>query len=362
MMNSSHLMNKLEIEGMQSLIDLLAQVPALNREDIQAEPRQTPDGAVDFLLKVQYNGKPHVIVAEVKTTAPPKEVRSSILGLQKVVRDYGKEAVPLLLAPYLSPEARAICQDHEVAYLDLEGNCRLSFDTIFIDRRVPTKPVLQRREFKSLFSPKSAQVLGMMMRNPSRSWKVHDLSAESSVSVGHVSNVRTALLDKEWAKIDDDGFFLAQPDAILDAWREMYTGLSGQDFRFYTTLHGSALDEKIRTMFGQIVFTKGAAVLASFSAAKWIAPYVRTGNEYFYANGEGLAFLKEHLKLVPATKGENVVVTLLEGENFYPHIENPAPDIFCTDVVQTYLDLWASGERGREAAEHLRNEKLAWKR
>ena len=40
----------------------------------------------------------------------------------------------------------------------------------------------------------------------------------------------------------------------------------------------------------------------------------------------------------------------------------PAPGSVCTGPVQTYLDLAAAGERGREAADHLRQEKLAWHR
>jgi hypothetical protein len=38
----------------------------------------------------------------------------------------------------------------------------------------------------------------------------------------------------------------------------------------------------------------------------------------------------------------------------------PAPGVICTSPIQTYLDLAAAGERGREAADHLRREKLTW--
>ncbi|OGQ57881.1 MAG: hypothetical protein A3J24_06020 [Deltaproteobacteria bacterium RIFCSPLOWO2_02_FULL_53_8] len=366
MLNSFDLVKKLEKEAVADLTSMLVQVPALNQEDIQVEPRHVPDGAVDFLVTVQYNGKTYVIVADIKATAPPRKVRSSILDLQKATRYYGQDAVPLIVAPYLSPEARAICREYEIGYLDLEGNCRLSFGSVFIDRSVQSKPVAQRREFKSLFSPKSARVLSVMMRDPSRPWKVQALSAEAHVSVGHVSNVRTALLEREWAKIEEDGFSLLAPDGILDAWRDAYSPPQGRQYRFYTTLHGSSLEKKIREMFARIpfatTFTNGVVMLASFSAAKWISPYARTGSEYFYANDTGLALLKEELKLTPTTKGENVLITLLEDENLPVNFEHPAIDIICTDPVQTYLDLWASGERGREAAEHLRNEKLIWKK
>ena len=50
---------------------------------------------------------------------------------------------------------------------------------------------------------------------------------------------------------------------------------------------------------------------ASFSAAHWLAPYGRTGTQYFYADEVGLEHLQSALKLSAISKGENVVVTLL---------------------------------------------------
>ena len=37
-----------------------------------------------------------------------------------------------------------------------------------------------------------------------------------------------------------------------------------------------------------------------------------------------------------------------------------APGAVCTSPIQTYLDLSIAGERGTEAAEHLRQERLSW--
>ena len=41
-----------------------------------------------------------------------------------------------LSAPTCLKESRAICTDHDVAYLDLVGNARLAFDTVYIERAV----------------------------------------------------------------------------------------------------------------------------------------------------------------------------------------------------------------------------------
>jgi hypothetical protein len=82
--------------------------------------------------------------------------------------------------------------------------------------------------------------------------------------------------------------------------------------------------------------------------------------QYFYADNAGFERLQVGLKLSPASKGENVVVTLPKDQGLFRDIIEPAPGAVCTGPVQTYLDLTAAGERGREAAEHLRKEKLTW--
>lgn len=131
---------------------------------------------------------------------------------------------PVLVAPFLSSVAQALCREQGVGFLDLdlEGNARLAFDAVFIERAVASKPAAERRELKSLFKPKSAQVLTVMLRDPTRSWQVAELAEAADVSLGHVSNVRSGLLDREWAQVSHQGLFLSAPDRLLDAWREAY--------------------------------------------------------------------------------------------------------------------------------------------
>jgi hypothetical protein len=132
-----------------------------------------------------------------------------------------------------------MCVEKNIGYLDLEGNARIAFGGVFIERIVTDKPVAEQRELKSLYRPKSAQVLRTMLREPGRAWRVTMLSEASGVSLGHVSNVRTGLIDREWARAADDGLVLSEPDALLDAWRDGYTAPPGERLRFYTPLHGS---------------------------------------------------------------------------------------------------------------------------
>lgn len=103
-------------------------------------------------------------------------------------------------------------------------------------------------------------------------------------------------------------------------------------------------------------------MFASFSAARWLAPYARTGSQYFYVDEAGLDALRNALKLSTTAKGENVVVTLPKDRGLFRDAVETASGFVCTSPVQTYLDLAAAGERGREAADHLRQERLTWPR
>ena len=54
------------------------------------------------------------------------------------------------------------------------------------------------------------------------------------------------------------------------------------------------------------------------------------------------------------------MITVLKYPELLRDTDEPAPGAVCTSPIQTYLDLANAGERGREAADHLRREKLKW--
>ena len=360
MLKAHESMKEKEFETLatDALRNLLGQVPVIKLKDLKLEPSE-PDPGVDGVAQINVSGKPHTLVYKCKSNGQPRNVRTALLQLRDHVSRLGKNLTPILIAPYLSPEAQALCRESEVGFLDLAGNARVVFNGVFIERIVSNKPPTARRELKSLFKPKSAQILRVMLRNPRRVWRVTELAEAADVSLGHVSNVRTALLDREWARVSSEGVSLSQADKLLDAWREAYEPPTGRRLHFYTTLHSSAFEEAARKAL-RADESGGQAIFASFSAAQWLAPYARVSTQFFYADDAGLYRLQELLKLSSASKGENVVITVPKDYGLLLDTIEAAPGILCTSPVQTYLDLTASGERGREAADHLRREKLTW--
>lgn len=359
MLKMSNSVKDLEKQAAGALTSLLEEVPAIKVRDVSIAPGG-PDRGIDILARINVSGQRYSIVCEVKSSGQPRHVRTGLLQLRNYVAHHAPGSLPVFIAPYLSAEARALCRDEKVGFLDLEGNARLVFDGVFIERLVPSKPAAALRELKSLFKPKSARILRVLLRNPDRAWRVAELAGTAQVSLGHVSNVRSALIDNEWAKLSEGGFVLSKPDDLLDAWREAYESPAEWREGFYTTLHGRSFDEAARHALGR-KSGSGQIAFASFSAAQWLAPYGRIATHYFYVESDAIDRLKRDLKLASAQKGENVVVMVPKDSGLFLDIVEAAPGAVCTSPVQTYLDLAQAGERGREAADHLRREKLSWK-
>jgi hypothetical protein len=220
-------------------------------------------------------------------------------------------------------------------------------------------PFATKREQRSLFFPKSARLLKLLLQR-NASWKVADLAQAAKVSLGQVSNVRRALMEREWAQTaTGEGLHLTQPNALLDAWRDGGLHAPSVALRGYTLKHGRALDEAIEAAFSDSTLTGDSRILlASHSVARRAAPYARVAGEYFYATEGGQRLLERHLDISPADKGENITIYRPGDEGLWMETMPLRAPLHGTGPIQTYLDLLTTGERGREAAEHWRTEKI----
>lgn len=359
-MNILDSVKSIEYQAVAALGAALGKVPAIVVGTIEPES-SPPDAGNEIRADIHLSGRSYTLLCKVENNGQPRLVRMASLVLRDRIERGGIDAVPILIAPYLSPASRAICEEHGIGFLDLMGNARIAFDSVFIDRTVADKPPSERRALQSLLGPKATRVLFTMLRDPPRAWRVAELAETAGVSLGHASNLRKALIEREWAGEVVGGTALLDPDALLDAWRDGYRRPAGRRLGGYTHLHGRSLDAAVRDALGGEA-AKCRAIFASFSAARWLAPYGRAGTDYFYADEDGAGRLMDMLRLSSADKGENVEITIPKDAGILEGHVEPAPGIFCTNEIRTYLDLCHAGERGREAAEHLRREKLQWRR
>ena len=326
-----------------------------------------PGYPLDAWIDFEHDEICYALLMEGKADGAPRFARSVIYQLESCIahlhrsehQDVTRQFIPMLVSSYLSPESRSICLDHNVAYLDFCGNAHLAFGNVHIERSVPDRPKSEARSLRSLFTPKAGAILRVLLRDPPRAWRVTDLAEAANASLGHVSNVRKALLDQEWAKVRKDGLALAQPGALLKSWRDDYHHPSAHYVSGYTVFHGNQLHDRLSGSLNPGPQSP-RAICASNSAAQWFAPYVRGGTHSFYADEPGARILKETLQLTHAAQGANVILHIPKDETLFDDAVQPVSNIFCTSPVVTYLDLWNGSDRDREAADHMAAKCFPW--
>lgn len=354
---------------MDAVQKLLRNVPSVQVESVKYQHRIGDNLQVDGRVGLSHGGTSYQLLVEVKSDGAPRHVRSGVFQLKGYVAhihqlgaaEAHERWIPLLASPYLSPRSRAICTDHDVAYLDLVGNTHLAFGAVYIDRAVADQPKSETRALRSIFTPKAAAILRVMLRYPDRPWRVVELAEEAQASLGHVSNVRKALLSRELIEKGDDGVVLTDPDGLLKLWRGNYRQPLGRRIKGYTRFHGRQLDERLRGKLNPYPHAP-RAIYSSNSAAGWLAPFARDGTCSFYADEQGTQLLRDVLELTPAAIGPNVALFEAFDNSLFADAVEPSPGIFCTSPLTTYLDLWNGNERQREAASHLAEEFFPWLR
>ncbi len=354
---------------MDAAQDLLGTVPSVQVGPVKYQHKIADNLQIDGRIEFSHGGTSYQLIVEVKSDGAPRHVRSGVFQLKGYVAhlqqfghtEMGQRWIPMLASAYLSPQSRVICTDCDVAYLDLVGNAHLSFGDVYIDRAVAVQPKSETRSLRSIFTPKAAAILRVMLRDPGRPWRVVELAEKAQTSLGHVSNVRKALLSRELIEKRDEGVVLVNPDALLKTWRENYRRPRGHRIKEYTRFHGTQLDKRLRGKLNP--YRHGPRVIYSLnSAAGWLAPFARDGTHAFYADEQGTQLLRDVLELTPAPIGPNVVLCEPFDDSLFDGAAEPSPGIFCTGPIITYLDLWNGNERQREAAAHLAEEFFPWLR
>src|ERR1039458_5364052 len=211
-------------EAADRLLETVREAPFLADASIRRE-RARGDSRIDFVFSIRAATIDRRLVCEVKSSGQPRIARETCLDLVDYARS-DKRAYPVFIAPYISPEAASICEGYGVGYLDMAGNCRLVFDRVFIRREGYRKSAIQKRDLRSLYSPKAERVLRVLLTAGKRSWKMQELADEADVSLGQIANVKKILADREWIDIEPSGFSLRSLEdealPMLKEWAANY--------------------------------------------------------------------------------------------------------------------------------------------
>ena len=327
----------------------LERVPFLRIESVSMEPKG--DLMVDFLVTLTLaSGNKKDLIVEIKNNGQPRIAREAVNQLLRYGEIY-PGSYGVFIAPYISLQAAEICSKDGIGYVDLAGNCRLSFDQVYIEQRGNPNPFSEKRDLRSLYSPKAERVLRVFLCNPEKVWKTQDLAEEAKVSLGQVANIKKLLVDREWIFTSRDGFSLREKEKLLEEWSQNYTYRKNKVRDFYTIKNLLEIEADL----AEVCNERGIKyALTGFSGAARIAPAVRYQRAMTYLDGD-IDDIASTLQMKEVPSGANLMIlTPYDDGVFYRAQE--FDNIKIASPVQIYLDLKEFRGRGEEAAKAVLDE------
>lgn len=330
----------------EAIRECFDEVPFIQIKQIN-EKRTNAESSPDFVLRLKtppYGEK--TIVVEIQSSGQPRLARIIINKISSAT-DY-PDSYGVFVAPFISDNTSILLREHGMGYVDLAGNCFISFHGVHIHKKGKANPFLTKRRLGSLYEAKASRVIRVLLSDPRRPWQLKTLAEEAQISLGHAHNVKQELADREWIKAEPNGIRLLEPAALLKDWSEHYNYLQNKSHHFYSLCSLSELEHNMADACRELGIRYA---LSAFSGAARVAPFVRYHRITAYVDGH-VAALSRLLELKQVTSGENVTLLIpYDFGVFYHSREIDAVRI--ASPIQIYLDLIASPGRGEEAAAFL---------
>ena len=345
----------LETELLRSLPRLL---PSL-RVTRTSRGRGTGSSPAGLLVDVTTPmGKRRRLVVGVRVAEPPSRVRDTLRRLKGAVTRQ-PSGYPVLASSFFSPRVREICREEGVGYLDLAGNCFLRLDHFYLEKIVEKNPFPIPGRPPSLFSPVSSRILRALLEEPQRPWTVTELSQATGTSLGQTSNVTRRLLDEAYLTKAQRRLRLAQPAALLDAWREHSSSAATAYHAYYSF---ERTPDPLMARVAAVAQAKSwRYALTSFAAASLVAPFVHGVGvvQWYVPDGAAVEEWVQALDLRPAESGPNVILRVPYDSGVFYRTQI-VQGLSLVGNIQLYLDLSHESARAREQAEFLRKATLTF--
>jgi len=290
------------------------------------------------------------------TEGHPQEVNRFLQHMREHMPQLpGPRALPVLIAPYLSQEARALCAGSGVGCFDLAGNARLEVDGVYVDIGGRPNPYVRERHIRSPFSGKSERVVRTLLLNPEKRWKMRELAHAAGVSLGLASMVTTDLAEMHVVSKGRDGLTLFDGGELLNAWAQEYD-LRRSNYRIFRSRYQSAYLERILGEVDAVLQERYALTL--WSAAHHLLHEGETPQHlalYWAGNPDDLAPMLGLGNV--GTVNVFIFAPYDAGVLWKPH---ELGGIKLVNPLQLYLDLGSGDEEELTLAERVRRRFLPW--
>lgn len=312
--------------------------------------------AAALVVKFKMGSALHTLALEITSLGQPREIREAMTRLDEIRREL-PEAYPVAVSPYISPQSATLLKRRGFGYLDLSGNCYLSFENVLIDKEGKPNARPSIRPLKSLFAPRATRVVRALLVDPQHSWRLEELAKTADVSLGHAHNVVKRLEQLSWAhRGEHQRIELIKPGDLLDGWVDAYSYRENRMEAYFSP------ERVTRTLVGDIARAAHGEnrryAFTLHSGAALVAPNVRLPAIHCYLDGDPEPIARA-LGLRPAEGDGNVYLMAPYDEGvFHAPIEKGGVPV--VSLPQLYADLFHYERRGREQAAHLRREAMGY--
>jgi hypothetical protein len=312
------------------------------------------DDGADFIVR----DRRITLVIEVKTLAEPSRLAGAIEQVRGAAHRVSGTAVPVIVVPFMAERGKRLCQESDVSWFDLSGNAHIVAPGLRIE--IEGKPNLFKRRGRpsTVFAPKSSRIVRALLLNAHDRLSQRELARTTGLDEGFTSKVvRRLESDEMITRASDGAVRIANPAAVLDAWRESYDFSKHRVIAGHVTARsGDELLVGVATAFRAQKLDYAATGLAGAWLLTQFAAFRLTT---IFIHEEPPARALKAIGFRPEERGANLWFVIPNDEGVFTGAAT-VNGVECVHPVQAYLDLKSQPERSKEAAEELRTRHLQW--
>lgn len=309
----------------------------------------------DLFIKADYQGLCFDIIVEVVSISSLPAMQNKINRLKSSVQ--GDHAIPVLVAPYLSPERQTICRDSGVYFIDLSGNVFIAHRSFYVERIGFLNKYPEKRQRRDPFSDKASLILREMLKNPKQQWGIRELAEKVDLDPGYVSRIAKSLAESGYAARAKGKLKIRFPREIIDDWVRAYNLKRNEHHRFF--MLAPDMKSILRRLREIDLPQKWEYALSVQAGAGLVVPHAMYKEVHLYlSDRQGIEYFRNALDLKEADQGANLILMRPYYKHSVFYDSREIEGLRVVSDIQLYLDLYGYPVRGREQAEHLYDKRL----
>ena len=315
------------------------------------------EGGADLVLF----GRGRQILVEYRHPGTAAQVDAAARHLRGSARRLGSTVIPVVSVPFMGEAGRRVCAAHQVNWIDLSGNAHIIVPGLRIEIAGHSNAFVRRGRPSNVFAPKSSRVARQLLMDPDKGVTQRGLSRATGLEEGFVSKIVRRLETDGLVVRDKSGAVRPRdPNLLLDAWSEACEFSTHQIMKGHMTARSG--EELVRKM-GSFLSKHRIEHAATGLGAAWLySPFAAFRTVTFYIKGEPDWNELRRQGWREESEAPNLWLVIPKDEGVFFQGVVRKSGIYCVHPVQVYLDLQFQPERAREAAQHLRETQLKWKR